>query len=60
MEMMNPDLSSNKSPASLKEDKQKLGHGFKGFYGLLGGSLPDSSSILIAGDSGSGKTTLAQ
>jgi KaiC/GvpD/RAD55 family RecA-like ATPase len=33
---------------------------FKEFYGLLGGSLPESSSILISGDPGSGKTTLAQ
>lgn len=33
---------------------------FSGFYELMGGSLPDASSILIAGDPGSGKTTLAQ
>ncbi len=33
---------------------------FRGFYELMGGSLPDASSILIAGDPGSGKTTLAQ
>ncbi|HZF21281.1 MAG TPA: RAD55 family ATPase [Dongiaceae bacterium] len=33
---------------------------FKDFYNLVGGSLPDASSILIAGDPGSGKTTLAQ
>ena len=33
---------------------------FKGFYELIGGSLPDSSSVLITGDPGSGKTTLAQ
>ncbi|HZY93329.1 MAG TPA: RAD55 family ATPase [Candidatus Bathyarchaeia archaeon] len=33
---------------------------FKEFYGLLGGSLPEASSVLIAGDPGSGKTTLAQ
>src|SRR5713101_9110136 len=33
---------------------------FKGFYELIGGSLPDSSSILIEGNSGSGKSTLAQ
>ena len=33
---------------------------FKGFYGLIGGSLPDSSAVLITGDPGSGKTTLAQ
>jgi len=33
---------------------------FKNFYALLGGSLPDASSILISGDPGSGKTTLAQ
>ena len=32
---------------------------FKEFYELLGGSLPESSSVLIAGDPGSGKTTLA-
>src|SRR5260370_7704944 len=33
---------------------------FKGFYELIGGSLPDSSSVLVTGDPGSGKTTLAQ
>ena len=33
---------------------------FKGFYELLGGSLPDSSSTLISGDPGSGKSTLGQ
>ena len=33
---------------------------FKGFYTLIGGSLPESSSILISGDPGSGKSTLAQ
>lgn len=33
---------------------------FKEFYSLLGGSLPEASSILISGDPGSGKTTLAQ
>ena len=33
---------------------------FKGFYGLIGGSLPESSAVLITGDPGSGKTTLAQ
>jgi circadian clock protein KaiC len=33
---------------------------FKEFYGLIGGSLPQASSILISGDPGSGKTTLAQ
>lgn len=33
---------------------------FREFYALLGGSLPDASSILISGDPGSGKTTLAQ
>jgi KaiC/GvpD/RAD55 family RecA-like ATPase len=33
---------------------------FKGFYALIGGSLPDASSVLITGDPGSGKTTLAQ
>src|SRR5712692_4344582 len=33
---------------------------FKGFYDLIGGSLPDSSSVLISGDPGSGKSTLAQ
>lgn len=33
---------------------------FKNFYSLLGGSLPEASSILISGDPGSGKTTLAQ
>jgi KaiC/GvpD/RAD55 family RecA-like ATPase len=33
---------------------------FKEFYALIGGSLPDASSILISGDPGSGKTTLAQ
>ena len=33
---------------------------FKDFYTLLGGSLPEASSILISGDPGSGKTTLAQ
>lgn len=33
---------------------------FRGFYGLIGGSLPDSSAVLISGDPGSGKSTLAQ
>jgi KaiC/GvpD/RAD55 family RecA-like ATPase len=33
---------------------------FKGFYDLIGGSLPDSSAILIEGNPGSGKSTLAQ
>ncbi len=33
---------------------------FKGFYELVGGSLPDSSSTLISGDPGSGKSTIAQ
>ena len=33
---------------------------FRGFYELIGGSLPDSSSILIEGNPGSGKSTLAQ
>ncbi len=33
---------------------------FREFYSLIGGSLPDASSILISGDPGSGKTTLAQ
>lgn len=33
---------------------------FRDFYALLGGSLPEASSILISGDPGSGKTTLAQ
>lgn len=33
---------------------------FKGFYELLGGSLPDASAVLISGDPGSGKSTLSQ
>ncbi len=33
---------------------------FRGFYELIGGSLPDASSILIEGNPGSGKSTLAQ
>ncbi|HEY4657060.1 MAG TPA: RAD55 family ATPase [Candidatus Bathyarchaeia archaeon] len=33
---------------------------FKEFYRLIGGSLPDASSILISGDPGSGKSTLGQ
>jgi len=39
---------------------EKIATPFKDFYNLVGGSLPDASSILIAGDPGSGKTTLAQ
>ena len=47
---------TDKPKAQSDEDRRY----FRGFYELLGGSLPDSSSILIAGDPGSGKTTLAQ
>jgi len=39
---------------------EKASGPFKEFYSLLGGSLPEASSILISGDPGSGKTTLAQ
>ncbi len=39
---------------------EKASTPFKEFYGLIGGSLPEASSILISGDPGSGKTTLAQ
>jgi KaiC/GvpD/RAD55 family RecA-like ATPase len=40
--------------------EERISTPFKDFYALLGGSLPDASSILVAGDPGSGKTTLAQ
>ena len=43
-----------------KSGLEKISTPFKDFYNLVGGSLPDASSILIAGDPGSGKTTLAQ
>jgi circadian clock protein KaiC len=42
------------------QELEKASTPFKDFYALLGGSLPDASSILISGDPGSGKTTLAQ
>jgi len=47
----------------LESEPKKVATGtapFRGFYELIGGSLPDSSSILIEGNPGSGKSTLAQ
>ena len=44
----------------MKRLLEKKSAPFKGFYELIGGSLPDASSILVSGNPGSGKSTLAQ